>query len=100
MLFELCKAGRITLSGENRAALQNQGIYPRPYQEPLPVWIAVGGTPNSVVRAGVLGLPLAIAIIGGMPENFGSLLQLYREAARQAGHDPAQLPVSINSHGF
>src|SRR5215217_3011515 len=100
LLLELRQAEKITWSGKHRSALQNQGIYPRPLQQPLPIWIAVGGTPNSVVRAGVLGLPLAIAIIGGMPENFGSLVQLYREAARQAGHDPAQLPVSINSHGF
>jgi probable LLM family oxidoreductase len=100
LLLQLRETEKVTWSGKHRSALQNQGIYPRPYQEKIPVWIAVGGTPNSVVRAGVLGLPLAIAIIGGMPENFGQLVQLYREAARQAGHDPAQLPVSINSHGF
>jgi probable LLM family oxidoreductase len=100
LLLQLREEEKVTWSGKHRAALQGQGVYPRPLQDPLPVWIAVGGTPNSVVRAAVLGLPLAIAIIGGMPENFGSLVQLYREAARQAGHDPAQLPVSINSHGF
>ena len=100
LLLELRDAEKVTWSGKHRAALQEQGIYPRPYQEPLPVWIAVGGTPNSVVRAATLGLPLAIAIIGGMPENFGALVQLYREAAKQAGHDGTHLPVSINSHGF
>ena len=100
LLLELRQAEAITWSGKHRAALRSQEIYPRPYQNPLPVWIAVGGTPNSVVRAATLGLPLAIAIIGGMPENFGSLVHLYRETARQAGHDAAQLPVSINSHGF
>ncbi len=64
------------------------------------MWIAVGGTPGSVVRAGALALPLALAIIGGLPERFAPLVDLYREAARRAGHDPAGLPVSINSHGF
>jgi probable LLM family oxidoreductase len=100
LLMKLREAEKITWSGKHRSALRNQGIYPRPYQEQLPIWIAVGGTPNSVIRAGVLGLPLAIAIIGGMPEQFAPLVQLYHDAARQAGHDPAQLPVSINSHGF
>ena len=100
LLLEIREAERITWSGKHRAALQDQPVYPRPVQEPLPVWIAVGGTPNSVMRAAILGLPLAVAIIGGLPENFGPLVQLYRDAARQVGRDPAQLPVSINSHGF
>jgi alkanesulfonate monooxygenase SsuD/methylene tetrahydromethanopterin reductase-like flavin-dependent oxidoreductase (luciferase family) len=69
-------------------------------QNPLPVWIAVGGTPQSVVRAAKLGLPMALAIIGGMPERFAPVVDLYRDTARQAGHDPAKLPVSINSHVF
>jgi alkanesulfonate monooxygenase SsuD/methylene tetrahydromethanopterin reductase-like flavin-dependent oxidoreductase (luciferase family) len=69
-------------------------------QDPLPVWIAVGGTPQSVVRAGTLGLPLALAIIGGAPERFVPLVELYRESGRRAGHDPAALRVGINSHGF
>ena len=73
-------------------------MYPRPVQDPLPVWIAVGGTPQSVVRAGTLGLPLALAIIGGQPERFAPLADLYRGAAGEAGHErPA---FSINSHGF
>jgi alkanesulfonate monooxygenase SsuD/methylene tetrahydromethanopterin reductase-like flavin-dependent oxidoreductase (luciferase family) len=80
--------------------LNNLGVYPRPVQDKLPIWVAVGGTPESAVRAGTLGLPMALAIIGGMPERFAPLVQLYRQAARQAGHDPARLPVSINSHGF
>jgi alkanesulfonate monooxygenase SsuD/methylene tetrahydromethanopterin reductase-like flavin-dependent oxidoreductase (luciferase family) len=100
LLLKLRESEKITWSGNHRSALQNQGIFPRPFQAQIPVWIAVGGTPNSVVRAATLALPLAIAIIGGMPENFGPLVQLYRESARQAGHDPAHLPVSINSHGF
>lgn len=74
------------------------GVHPRPLQDPLPVWIAVGGTPSSLVRAGALGLPVALAIIGGMPERFAPLAELHRRAAEEAGHErPA---FSINSHGF
>ncbi len=100
LLIKLREAERITWSGRHRAALDGQGIYPRPVQNPLPIWVAVGGTPESVVRAATLGLPMALAIIGGLPERFAPFVQLYRDAARQAGHDPAQLPISINSHGF
>jgi alkanesulfonate monooxygenase SsuD/methylene tetrahydromethanopterin reductase-like flavin-dependent oxidoreductase (luciferase family) len=75
-------------------------VYPRPLQEPLPVWIAVGGTPQSVARAGAFGLPVAIAIIGGEPRRFAPLLDLYREAARRADQDQAKLKTSINVHGF
>jgi alkanesulfonate monooxygenase SsuD/methylene tetrahydromethanopterin reductase-like flavin-dependent oxidoreductase (luciferase family) len=75
-------------------------VYPRPVQDPIPVWIAVGGTPQSVVRAGTLGLPLAVAIIGGTPAHFTDLVNLYREAGRKAGHAPESLKLSINSHGF
>lgn len=100
LLLKLRETEKITWSGKHRPPLNDLGVYPRPLQEKLPIWVAVGGTPESVIRAGVLGLPLALAIIGGMPERFAPLIQLYREAARQAGHDPAQLPVSINSHGF
>ena len=85
---------------KHRAPLEDAGVYPRPLQHPLPVWIAVGGTPRSVVRAGTLGLPLAVAIIGGEPERFAPLVGIYREAARRAGHDPARLPVGINSHTY
>jgi probable LLM family oxidoreductase len=74
------------------------GVYPRPLQDPLPVWIAVGGTPNSVARAGLLGLPMALAIIGGTPERFAPLAELHRRAAAEGGHEPPRL--SINSHGF
>jgi probable LLM family oxidoreductase len=100
LLLKLREAERITWSGRHRPALNDLGVYPRPVQEKLPIWVAVGGTPESAVRAGGLGLPMALAIIGGMPERFAPLVQLYREAARQAGHDPAHLLVSINSHGF
>lgn len=91
---------RVTWSGKHRPAIHDRGVYPRPVQHPLPVWIAVGGTPQSVVRAGSLGLPLALAIIGGYPARFKPLIELYREAARRAGHDPATLPVGINAHGY
>jgi probable LLM family oxidoreductase len=85
-------------SGRHRAGLEDAGVYPRPVQDPLPVWIGVGGTPASVVRAGLLGLPLVIAIIGGEPARFVQFAELYREAARRGGHDPATLPIAINSH--
>jgi alkanesulfonate monooxygenase SsuD/methylene tetrahydromethanopterin reductase-like flavin-dependent oxidoreductase (luciferase family) len=100
LLLKLRESEQITWSGKHRPPLQNLGVYPRPVQPKLPVWIAVGGTPESVVRAATLGLPMAVAIIGGMPERFAPLVQLYRQAAQQAGNNPAQLPVSINSHGF
>jgi probable LLM family oxidoreductase len=100
LLLALRNAEHITWTGRHRPALDGLGVYPRPVQDPLPVWIAVGGTPQSVVRAATLGLPLAIAIIGGAPERFVPLVNLYRDTARRAGHDPATLPVSINSHGF
>jgi probable LLM family oxidoreductase len=100
LLLQLRENERVTWSGGHRAPLTAQGVYPRPLQDPLPVWIAVGGTPQSVVRAGTLGLPLALAIIGGEPERFGPLVERYREAGRRAGHDPATLKVGINSHAF
>jgi probable LLM family oxidoreductase len=100
LLLRIRESERVTWSGKHRAPLNGLGVYPRPVQDPLPVWIAVGGTPQSVVRAGTLGLPLALAIIGGMPERFAPLIDLYRESARRAGHDPSTLPVSINSHAF
>jgi probable LLM family oxidoreductase len=100
LLLALRDSERVTWSGRHRPPMDDLGVYPRPLQNPLPIWIAVGGTPQSVVRAGTLGLPLAVAIIGGAPARFGPLVDLYREAARVAGHDPAALPVSINSHTY
>ena len=100
LLLTLRDSERVTWSGTMRAPLRGLGVYPRPLQDPLPVWIAVGGTPQSVIRAARLGLPMALAIIGGMPANFAPVVDLYRDTARQAGHDPATLPVSINSHVF
>lgn len=98
LLLEIQKGEKVTWSGELRAPLQDAGVYPRPVQNPLPVWIAAGGTPASAVRAGRLGLPLALAIIGGMPERFQRFAMLHRQAAAEAGHE--QLPFSINSHGL
>ena len=100
LLLQLRAHERVTWSGAHRPALRNLGVYPRPLQHPLPVWIAVGGTPQSLVRAGTLGLPVALAIIGGQPSRFAPLIDLYRQSASRAGRDPATLPVSINSHGF
>ena len=100
LLLALRDQERVTWSGNHRSPLNHLGVYPRPLQNPLPIWIAVGGTPQSVARAGTLGLPLALAIIGGAPERFVPLIDLYRESAQRAGHDPSKLPVSINSHAF
>ena len=100
LLLELQKGERVTWpAGRHRSAIEDRGVYPRPVQDPLPVWIAVGGTPESAVRAGTLGVPMALAIIGGEPARFAPFAQLFRRAAAQAGHDPAP-PFSINSHGF
>ena len=98
LLVKLRGAEKMTWSGRHRAPLDGRGVYPRPVQEMLPIWVAVGGTPESAVRAGTLGLPMALAIIGGMPEQFAPIAELHREAARRAGHRVPAL--SINSHGF
>ncbi|HST41267.1 MAG TPA: Atu2307/SP_0267 family LLM class monooxygenase [Conexibacter sp.] len=90
----------VTWSGRHRAALDGVAVWPRPVQDPLPVWVAVGGSPESVVRAGTLGLPLTIAIIGGMPARFRPLVDLYREAWAAAGHTPGEERLAINTHAF
>jgi probable LLM family oxidoreductase len=100
LLLKVREQVEVHWSGQHRAPLTGQGVYPRPVQNPLPVWIAVGGTPESVVRAAALGLPLALAIIGGIPEQFAGLVDLYNRAVTQAGHDRSKLALSINSHGF
>jgi probable LLM family oxidoreductase len=100
LLLQIRKREHVTWSGRHRAALTDAGVWPRPVQDPLPVWVAVGGSPQSVVRAGTLGLPLTIAIIGGAYERFAPLVELYREAFAAAGHDPAESKVAINTHAF
>ena len=100
LLVRLREAARLSWSGKHRAAIDDRPVYPQPLQDPLSVWIAVGGTPQSVVRAATLGLPMALAIIGGTPERFKPIVDLYREVGERSGHDPEQLRVSINSHGF
>lgn len=100
LLLALRESEHVTWAGKHRPALEGLGVYPRPLQNPLPVWVAVGGTPESVVRTGRLGLPLALAIIGGRPESFSAFARLYRESFQNAGHDPAAMALSINSHGY
>ena len=100
LLLAIRDQENVTWSGAMRAPIKGRSVYPRALQDPLPLWIAVGGTPQSVARAGALGLPLAIAIIGGEPARFAPLFDLYRQAAAKAGQDPAKLKTSINVHGF
>lgn len=100
LLLKIRASEKVTWEGKHRPAIRNLGVYPRPVQEPLPVWIGSGGNTESVIRAGLLGLPLVLAIIGGRPTQFAPLVQLYKKAAAQAGHDPAKLPVASHSHGF
>ncbi|HEY9046937.1 MAG TPA: LLM class flavin-dependent oxidoreductase [Ohtaekwangia sp.] len=98
LLLKLNEKEKITWSGKHRASIQNLGIYPRPVHDKLPIWIAIGGTPESIARAATLGLPMALAIIGGTPDRFAPHVKYYRETAQRAGHDVQKLGVSINSH--
>jgi alkanesulfonate monooxygenase SsuD/methylene tetrahydromethanopterin reductase-like flavin-dependent oxidoreductase (luciferase family) len=110
LLLEIRENTQVHWSGKHRAALTVQGVYPRPIQNPIPIRIGVGGTPQSFARAGLLGLPLAVAIIGGEPRRFRPLIDLYREAGRRAGHSvekdvpaaarPVGLDISVHSVGF
>lgn len=100
LLLDIRASERVHWSGKFRPALQGQGIYPRPVQASLPIWLGVGGTPQSFVRAGALGLPLMVAIIGGETQRFRPLIDLYREAGRRAGYTPGQLPVGLHSLGY
>jgi probable LLM family oxidoreductase len=100
LLLKIRDNETITWSGKYRAPLHNQSIYPRPIQSSIPIWLGVGGTPQSFVRAGILGLPLMVAIIGGETHRFRPLIDLYREAGEKAGHSPDRLKVGLHSIGY
>ncbi len=100
MLLKLNESELISWTGKHTQSISNRGVYPRPLAGKLPIWVAVGGTPQSVVRAAQLGLPLAIAIIGGQPAQFQPLVRLYKEVYQKSGHDVAAMQLSINSIGF
>jgi probable LLM family oxidoreductase len=100
LLLRIRESEHVTWSGRHRPALTGQGVYPRALQDPLPIWVGVGGTPESFVRAGLLGLPLMVAIIGGEPRQFGPLIDLYRRAGAHAGHDQQVLKVGLHVFGF
>ena len=100
LLLNIRENTHVHWSGKHRPALTGQAVFPRPLQETLPIWLGVGGTPQSFARAGALGLPLMVAIIGGEPHRFRPLIDLYREAGKRAGHAPEKLIVGIHSIGF
>jgi probable LLM family oxidoreductase len=100
LLLRIRNSEHVTWSGNHRPALTGQGVYPRPLQDPLPIWVGVGGTPESFARAGLLGLPLMVAIIGGEPRQFAPLIDLYRRAGAHAGHAPETLQVGLHVFGF
>src|SRR6201996_2948436 len=100
LLLNIRENEHVDWSGQHRAALTGQGVYPRPMQNQLPIWLGVGGTPESFARAGALGLPLMVAIIGGETRRFRPLVDLYREAGRRAGHAPEQLKVGVHALGY
>ncbi|HMQ74765.1 MAG TPA: LLM class flavin-dependent oxidoreductase [Flavobacteriales bacterium] len=100
MLLEVRKSERLSWKGRHTPTIADRGVYPRAVQDPLPVWVAVGGTPESAVRAAVLGLPMTLAIIGGDPARFKPFTDLYRKAWQQAGHPMDRFQLGIGSHGF
>ncbi len=100
LLVAIRDSERVTWSGKFRAPLHDQPIYPRPQQDPFPIWVGVGGNPMSMVRAGRLGLPVALAIIGGDPVRFRPLADLHRRSLTEAGHDPAYAPLAVHAHGY
>lgn len=100
LLLKIRDSEKVSWNGKHRPAINNLGVYPRPVQDPLPVWIGSGGNSESVVRAGLLGLPLVLAIIGGSPVQFAPLVELYKKAVAHAGHDLTKLAVASHSHGF
>lgn len=100
LLLEINKKEAVTWHGKHRPGIDNRGVYPRPIQEALPIWLGVGGTPASAVRAGRLNLPMTIAILGGTPEQFVPFVNLYRKSAREAGHDSSKLQLAISSQFY
>ncbi len=100
LLLQLRDEERVTWSGRFRAPLSDQPVFPRPQQNPLPVWVGVGGTPTSIIRAGRLGLPVALAIIGGDSSRFRVLTELYRRTLSDSGFDPSEIPLAVHAHGF
>jgi probable LLM family oxidoreductase len=100
LLVAINENERVTWKGKHRAAIENLGVYPRPYQKRLPIWVAIGGTPSSVLRAAKMGLPLTIAIIGGRPDQFIPHTKYYRDEFMKAGHDASTLQLCINSHAY
>ena len=100
LLVKLNKSAKINWQGKHRPSINNLGVYPRPYQEEIPIWVAVGGTPESVIRAARSGLPMGLAIIGGMPERFSPIIELYRNAWKKSGQPPDKIKIGINSHAY
>jgi probable LLM family oxidoreductase len=98
LLLKINASEKVNWKGKHRAAINNLGVYPRPFQQQLPVWIAIGGTPSSIVRAATLNLPVALAIIGGRPDQFVPLVNLYRQTSAKEGH--GELPLAVHSHGY
>lgn len=100
LLLNIRENEHVHWSGKHRAALTGQGVYPRPVQNPFPIWLGVGGTPKSFARAGALGLPLMVAIIGGETRRFRPLIDLYRETGKRFGHSPERLKVGVHALGY
>ena len=100
LLLAIRDRERITWSGKFRSPLQDQAIYPRPQQNPIPIWVGVGGSPESIVRAATRGLPVALAIIGGNPDRFAFFADLHRKTLVESGHDPASAPLAVHAHGY
>lgn len=100
LLLRLRDEERVTWSGRFRPALEDQAVYPRPQQDPFPIWVGVGGSPESIVRAGTRGLPVALAIIGGNPDRFAFFADLHRKTLIESGHDPVGAPLAVHAHGY